>query len=233
MKKFRLIAAMLIAAMLISTCALADVKATGDVNLRTGPGLAYEVITSVKKGKTLDYLRQTSIDDRGVAWYLVDYKGRACWISSVYSEVVGESVAPAAGPSIPDLSRIAYFTELSGYHLMELDTAAMMLDLPNYAQTNSEVPYEYYNENLKIAGYDRVEYIGLVGGEYKIFGVAIGMSRQQAAMNMNFNGLKLLGDYGDVMVFEHASGYGGYDSCINVEIENGVVTAMDWSTYTG
>ena len=233
MKKFRLIAAMLIAAMLISTCALADVKATGDVNLRTGPGLAYEVITSVKKGKTLDYLRQTSIDDRGVAWYLVDYKGRACWISSVYSEVVGEPVAPAAGPSIPDLTRIAYFTELSDFYGEDLKFSALSLGLANFAQTNSEVPNEYYSENVRIAGYDTVVYMGLMGGEYKIFGAAIGMTSQQAAMNLSLNGLRLAGNYADVMVFEHPSVYGGYDSCINVQVEDNIVTAIDWSTYTG
>ena len=60
------------------------VNTTGDVNIRTGPGLAYDTVGSVKKGSALDYLGDSSIDDRGIAWYRVDYKGKQnAWVSRI------------------------------------------------------------------------------------------------------------------------------------------------------
>lgn len=228
----KLIAAILILFVLIGA-ACAEVVTTGNVNLRTGPGLAYDVLTSVSEGKSLTYLKQTSIDDRGIAWYLVDHKGTECWISSVYSKVVGEAVAPAVQPTMPDLTNIQYFVELSAYYHQDLHASAAELAITNFAEVNSEVPNQYANENLTIAGYDTIEFFSLLGGEYTIYGAAIGMKAQNAAMTMSSNGLKLLSSDDHVMVFEHPAEEGGFDSCINVLIEDGVVTEIDWSTYTG
>jgi len=57
------------------------VKATASVNLRKGPGLGYEIITSVSSGKTLTYLGTSEIDGRGIAWHKVSYSGSSAWIS--------------------------------------------------------------------------------------------------------------------------------------------------------
>lgn len=60
---------------------------TGSVNLREGPGLAYEKITSVPAGTELEFEGYTENDDRDVTWYTVLYQGNTVWISSRYSEL--------------------------------------------------------------------------------------------------------------------------------------------------
>jgi len=64
------------------------VKATGNANVRTGPGLSYGVIGSISKGDTLTYLGIAKKDDRGVRWYKVKFSGQNGWISSKYSKVL-------------------------------------------------------------------------------------------------------------------------------------------------
>ena len=64
------------------------VKATGDVNLRKGPGLDYAEAGMMKAGKTAKYLGSTKKDARGVAWYKVSFNGRTGWVSSRYSKRV-------------------------------------------------------------------------------------------------------------------------------------------------
>lgn len=237
MKKLRFVAAALIVALLMGACALADVVTTGNVNLRTGPGLAYDTITSVSSGKHLDFLGESSVDERGVAWYLVDYKGTNCWISSKYSELQGESIVPRA---LPDLSRIDGYMEISGYFGKDLAESAAEVGLPNYAEVNSEVPYQYSNEYLTFAAaYRDIEFMMLNGGEYTVFGVAIGMNAEDAIAKMEENGLKLYRNDSEIIVFEHPASsdsyinIDGYDSCINLRLEDGVIVDLDWSSYTG
>ena len=64
------------------------VKATGNANVRTGPGLEYGIIGSISKGDTLKYLGTAKKDDRGVRWYKVKFSGQSGWISSKYSKVL-------------------------------------------------------------------------------------------------------------------------------------------------
>ena len=63
------------------------VKTTASVNLREGPGLGYNVIVAVTKGKTFTYKGETSTDARGVKWYKISYGKGEAWISSVYSKL--------------------------------------------------------------------------------------------------------------------------------------------------
>lgn len=62
-----------------------SVSATGDVNVRTGPGLTYDSTGVAPRGSRLDYLGETSTDERGVDWYKVAYDGQARWVSSTYA----------------------------------------------------------------------------------------------------------------------------------------------------
>ena len=62
--------------------AASKIYATEDCNLRKGPGLDFEPYTSVKKGTTLNYLKKTSTDERGVKWYKITYKKKTLWVSS-------------------------------------------------------------------------------------------------------------------------------------------------------
>lgn len=237
MKKLRFTAAALIVALLMGACALADVLTTGNVNLRTGPGLAYDTVTSVSSGKHLDFLGESSVDERGVTWYLVDYKGANCWISSKYSELQGESIAPRA---LADLSRIDGYMEVSGYFGKDLAESAAEVGLGNYAEVTSEAPYQYSDGYLTFgAAYSDIEYMELKGGEYSVYGVSIGMSAEEAIAIMQQNGLKLDLNGSDFIVFEHPASADSYinidgcDSCINLRLEDGVIVDLDWNSYTG
>lgn len=90
--------ALALAMLLACGLALADVRTTATVNLRSGPGLSYEIVTSYSEGKTLDYLDESSVDDRGVTWYKVSAGGKTGWISSKFSVLEGEQAQPAATP---------------------------------------------------------------------------------------------------------------------------------------
>jgi len=83
---------------LLCASALAEVRTTGDIWMRTGPGLSYETVTSIASGKSLDYLGETSVDERGVAWYKVTNGTNTGWVSSKYAELVGEEEAPTQAP---------------------------------------------------------------------------------------------------------------------------------------
>ena len=64
------------------------VIATGDVNVRSTPGVINRVLGVLKKGHSLPYQgEKKSVDGRD--WYLVDYQNENGWVSSKYSEVVG------------------------------------------------------------------------------------------------------------------------------------------------
>lgn len=100
MKKF--LAALLIAAFCLSAfAALAEsgtVWTTGNVNMRTGPGLGYSSIRSLSAGKQLDF-DDTSVDGRGVKWYHISYKGRSGWVSSRYASTKKPSGGSSGGGS--------------------------------------------------------------------------------------------------------------------------------------
>ena len=75
------LAAALVLALLGGT-ALAEVKTTGTVWMRSGPGLSYDQVSSLSEGKSLEYLGESSVDDRGVAWYKVSDGKNTGWVSS-------------------------------------------------------------------------------------------------------------------------------------------------------
>lgn len=56
----------------------------GNVNIRSGPGLAYNSVGNIANGRTVRYLGNSAIDDRGVAWYNIEYNGTIGWVSSKY-----------------------------------------------------------------------------------------------------------------------------------------------------
>lgn len=85
-----------LALMLLCAAALAEVRTTGNVWMRKGPGLSYEAVTSFTEGKTLEYLGESSVDERGVTWYKVSSGKNTGWVSSKYSKLVGEEETPAA-----------------------------------------------------------------------------------------------------------------------------------------
>lgn len=82
--------ALALALMLFWGMALADVRATGDVWMRTGPGRSYDQVKSFKKGHVFQYLGETQMDERPVAWYKVSSGKYTGWVSSKYAELVNE-----------------------------------------------------------------------------------------------------------------------------------------------
>lgn len=60
--------------------------ATGDVYIRATPEIGGKILSTLKKGKAIEWNGATSIDDRGVTWYRVDYKGKEGWVSSTYTK---------------------------------------------------------------------------------------------------------------------------------------------------
>lgn len=57
----------------------------GDSNVRSGPGLGYSSIGGLEEGESAPFLGETSIDERGVVWYNINYNGRSGWVSSRYT----------------------------------------------------------------------------------------------------------------------------------------------------
>ncbi len=71
------------------------VRASGDVNLRSGPGLGYKSVGAIKQGDMLPYLKQESTDERGVKWYKVQSADQGeVWVSSRYTDT-HELIPPA------------------------------------------------------------------------------------------------------------------------------------------
>ena len=231
MKKMAKILALALALALLGAAALAEVRTTANVWMRSEPNLRGEQITSFSENTKLEYLGATSIDERGVAWYKVKKGGNTGWVSSRYSELIGEDLGGWFS---------AEGTEVSDYYLANLMEAATALGLNGFRKDeHSEVPYQYYNDVLTIAGYDRVEYIGLSGEGYSVFGVTVGMEADRAAALMDDAGLDEA-DSADGYVFERRGGENsvyvdgaGHDSNIVLEIDEGKVVEIHWSSYTG
>ena len=250
----KLISAMLIIAMLLGVCALAEVKTTGNVNLRTGPGLAYDVLTSVSKGKSLTYLKQTSIDDRGIAWYLVEHKGTECWISSVYSEVVGEPVADPAQPEQPEVPELPVllipqedpaaegeYIEVSEFYLQDLQSIVELLGLSLYSEGDEDTITLYTNEeeSIFIGGFDRVTHIEFLSEEYSMYGANVTMSAKEVYNSMFGEDIIYLPDeeQSNMYVYGHLAGpdsmlsVDGFDSQICVCKTGNKVTGFVWYSY--
>ena len=263
MKK-RVFRGVALALMLTLLCgaALAEVKTTGNVWMRRGPGLGEEQIVSLKEGVTLEYLGETSTDERGVDWYKVSDGKNTGWVSSKYTELTGEADADAPHAEVevpadvpdPSMELIvpegdggddavelpAGTVELSVYYMRDLVETANEIGLISYRQVQSEAPFQYYDDSAIVAGNQNVENVVVHGPGYAVYGVTVGMDINQARACLNAAGLDFASE-GNCVTYEHrgteASGFvdeNGHDSCVNLWVgEDGTVTEIDWSTYTG
>lgn len=279
--RFLRIMAAALALTLVCGAALAEVVTTANVWMRTGPGLKYDQVTSLSEGKKLTYLGETSVDERGVAWYKVSSGKYTGWVSSKYTELKGEketvvntpeptaaptpepTATPAPTAKLPALEVGQLFVdivngegedaptverasgecvELSAYYLENLVTAANEIGLVSYREVQSEVPFQYYDSALIIAGNQLVENIVIYGEGYELYGVRVGMALNEAVACLTAAGLDSLNmPVANGATFEHRgtemslfTDDNGHDSCINIRTdENGVVTMVDWSSYTG
>ena len=74
---------------------------TGDAHIRKSPSLSGSIIETVGKGERVNYLDETSTDDRGVVWYYVSWDTTTGWISSRYLswKYGGASIDSSSGSS--------------------------------------------------------------------------------------------------------------------------------------
>lgn len=63
------------------------IEATGNLNVRSGPGLGYADKGTIARGGTAAYLNDYSVDERGVTWYKISWNGGEGWVSSRYCEL--------------------------------------------------------------------------------------------------------------------------------------------------
>lgn len=73
----------------------------GDCNVRDYPSLGGKSIGVLYNGQEATCLGGQSVDDRGVVWYEISFKGRSGWVSSKYAKLNGQS-GEAAYVSIVD-----------------------------------------------------------------------------------------------------------------------------------
>lgn len=64
-----------------------SIRATGDVNVRTGPGTGYDVVGVLYKGNTVPFTGHKQYDGNGRLWYQVTYYGTTGWISSAFAAI--------------------------------------------------------------------------------------------------------------------------------------------------
>lgn len=98
----RILMVVLCVAMLLAT-AIPAMAATyveitgGTVNVRSGPGLNYEDLYTLKKNHWAEYTGSSSTDSRGVVWYEIYYPYGTGWVSSKNCRLVSDGNAPASG----------------------------------------------------------------------------------------------------------------------------------------
>lgn len=238
--------ALAMALLLAGALAMAEVRTTANVWLRAEPNREGEQITSFPEDTSLDYLGETRYDERPVAWYKVKKGEYTGWVSSKYAELIGEESIVAGsdewflsgGMTVENEDGSI---EVCNYYRADLLAAATALALPDFRrEDNSEVPFQYYDAALTLAGNQSVEYIGIAGAGYTVFGVGVGMAAQEASDKLMAAGLDFTGNGQDTLVFEHRGQENslyvneeGHDSCVNLYLENGLVKEIDWSSYTG
>lgn len=61
------------------------VGVSGDSNVRTGAGLSYNSLGTLRQGDAATFLGNQRLDERGVVWYNVSFNGCSAWVSSRYT----------------------------------------------------------------------------------------------------------------------------------------------------
>lgn len=224
-----------LAIMLVLLClgsALAgEVVTTGNVNLRVGPGLDFDIITAVPEGIHLEYLDESSVDARGVEWYRVASDVGEAWISSRYSRLT--DAEPVA--RVEDTGD---YVEVLEKYRTDLIAAAGALGLSEYASVVSEVPNRYFNDALTLAGNEEVECIIINAPGYTLAGAGVGMDAGTARAALLASGLTLVGDSATRMDFEYPgenawlNAIGDFGGVVYVTLTNGIVSGIDLESYT-
>ena len=227
----KLTALILAALLALSAAALADtVTTTASVNLRSGPGRQYAIVTAIGAGRSLAYLGQTIADERGVDWYHAELDGKVGWVSSKYAELRKDSSARGYVPG----SGI----DLTAYYWKDLASSAAALGLDTFRRVESEAPLQYSGKGVTLSGNDLVEDICVVAPGYSVLGVSVGMTMLEARSLLTAAGL-------DVITASDSSISAGFPANntflgaidnfgggVNVEGGGGRVFRINMTTYT-
>lgn len=158
MRSFPRAAFTAIGALLISAgMALAEpAEVTNDLNMRTGPGTNYGVVTVVPEGDVVDIISCSG------SWCRVRYGGRTGWVSAAY---LGDTAVAAAPRRRVIVEEEPYYAPPVVYG------APLLFGAPYYAQRRYYGGNRYYRGRAIGPRYDRRAYRGPV---YRGGGVAPG-----------------------------------------------------------
>lgn len=226
MKKIRVLSMILTAALLLTCSAMADIIPTTNVNLRTGAGANYSVITTVPEGTHLEYVDEKTDKSGNVTWYRVKYGGKKGWVSAKYAENDGIDNSIAANY---DLTNLSEFDDVSVYFGQNLRASAEHIGLVGYQEQMGDFAQKYFDDCLTLGGEENVELIALFGGEYTIFGVAPGMKDNDAAQILCDAGMLLTAVEQDELRFAHVDSAGEVDSMLALTVTEDIVTGVEWS----
>lgn len=235
----KILAALLAAALFAGAALAATVVTTGNVNLRSGPGKEYDIVTDIGVGRELEFLGDVSTDWRGVDWYHVGINGKTGWVSSKYADLLdnGGDVDDSYDGDTGGAALSG--AELSDYYWKDLAASAAALGLTDYRrEEHSEVPNRYSGGGVTLAGYDIVEDITVTQPGCALLGVSVGMDLDEARSALSAAGLTVAvegGGYfsaefpGANAMLQAIDNFGG---CVNVESAGGKVISVNMTSYT-
>ena len=179
------------------------VISTGNVNLRNGPGLDYSVIASVGKDTPLGRVIASAVDERGVVWFEVEYKGVQCWVSSVYSKLYVGNVDytmdrlpfPESGLYPSEYYMLDGGMELMNYYMCNFDIVCSALYLDDVHEDDGGLRYTS-NWALTVEGDEYTEYFVLTDGSYTVYGAKLGMNIEEVKAILEAEGLYYNGESG-------------------------------------
>ena len=95
------------------------VQATGDVNIRSTPGIDGDILGVLPQHEMIEYLGEISVDSRGIAWYKVACNGMEAWISAKYS-VLAAPAEEAVDETASDTSPLSDYHAFYDGYIFEL-----------------------------------------------------------------------------------------------------------------
>ncbi len=148
------------------------VRASGSVNLRSGPGLNYKDVGTIKKGETLPYLKQEATDERGVIWFKAQSPADGeVWVSSRYCDT-HELIPPAvklfsidgADPTTENFASGAYPFVTTSIVAIRMDEPedSPARQLFNWIGSEESRALIAQNSTLAVGFSDPYEYTGVV-----------------------------------------------------------------------
>ena len=157
------------------------VSFSGNVNVRSGPGIDYGTIGSVSRSQTLDYAGETRKDNRGVTWYSVNYYGKKGWVSSKYSSISGRisgsnnssssgncsgaSGIPSSARNLSDYEYLTVSSKGRGSLIFQKSPGGQSIPGHKYYDGDQIYVNIYYRKNGYAVAYDHGVY-GYVDASY-------------------------------------------------------------------